>query len=85
MRLQWINVGPKCNDILIRKELSGDKRTQKEDSHVQTKEEHGLTQLQAKECQALLTTTKHYKQARKDSSLEPSAAAPPPTPIPPTL
>lgn len=73
-----MSVGPKCNDILIWEELSGDGRTQREHSHVKIKEENGLTRLQAKECEALLTTTKSYKQARKDSSLEPSEGVPPP-------
>ena len=73
-----MRVGPKCNNILIWKELSGDRRTQREHSHLETKEENGLTRLQAKEREAPPTTTKSYKQARKDSSLEPSERAPHP-------
>ena len=91
-----MRVGPKCNDILIWKELSGDRRTEREHRHLETKEENGLTRLKAKECGALLTTTKSYKQARKattksykqvrkDSSLEPSEGAPHPPHTPTTL
>lgn len=49
--------------------------TDREDSCVKTEAEIEVILPQAKGCQEFLTTTRSYKEARKDSSLEPLEGA----------
>lgn len=49
--------------------------TAREEGHVKLEVEIWVIQLQTKECQELLATTRSSEEARRDSSLEPLAGA----------